>query len=103
MKKSDKKYLNAITELGCIACRLEGRGGVKPEIHHPREGTGLALKAPHKMAIALCHKHHRGTDHPRVSSIHLAPNQFKSQYGTEAELWQITQDLLNKKPVEDEF
>ena len=102
MNQEDQAYLDAITELGCIACRLDGKGKVPAEVHHPRSGTGLALKAPHKDAVPLCPSHHRGTEHPRVSSIHLAPNHFKSHYGTERELWEMTQQLLKPSQCSDE-
>lgn len=94
--KQEKAYHDQLRELGCIVCRMEARGGVAPEIHHPRHGTGLALKAPHMKAIGLCPAHHRGTKHPEVLSIHLSPSAFVKQYGSEDFLWSVTQELLNE-------
>lgn len=103
MTKDEKNYLDAITELGCIACRLDGRGKVPAEVHHPRSGTGLSLRAPHKDALPLCEKHHRGTDHPNTASIHLSPMKFISQYGTEKDLWERTQQLLKPTFTDEDF
>ena len=94
MTKEESAYHDALRELGCIACRIDGRGGVSAEIHHQRTGAGAGQKSPHLKAIPLCEAHHRGTKHPIVPSIHLAPNKFISEYGTEVELREMTQRLL---------
>jgi hypothetical protein len=101
VKRDEAEYLTAITNLGCIACRKEGRGSVPAEVHHPRHGTGLALKAPHKKSVPLCPAHHRGTDHPNTASIHLSPKVFVAKYGSEISLWHEVQGLLNQSISED--
>jgi|SRR5215510_11223248 len=94
MRQCDKDYLNRLSELGCIACLIDGIAGTPCEIHHPRAGTGMGKKAPHHDAIPLCPAHHRGTDHPRTPSIHLAKKAFIARYGTEAELLRRIRELL---------
>lgn len=96
MKQSDQQHLNRLSEIGCIACRLQGNPGTPAEIHHPRAGTGAGRKAPHNQAIPLCPAHHRGTDHPITPSIHLDKDRFIAMFGTEAELLEATQAVLAK-------
>lgn len=98
MKKSDQMYLNSISAIGFIACRLQGTPGTPAEMHHPRTGeeSGAGLKAPHSQAIPLCPAHHRGTDHPRTPSIHLNKDRFIAMFGTEAELLEATRAVLAK-------
>ena len=62
--------------------------------HHPRAGTGIGRKASHFDAIGLCPAHHRGTDHPRTPSIHLAKREFINRFGTEAELLELVRRRL---------
>ena len=102
MTSEESAYHDALRELGCIACRIDGRGGAPAEIHHQRTGAGAGQKSPHLKAIPLCAAHHRGTRHPIVPSIHLAPNKFISEYGTEAELHNYTRQALAKKVFKGE-
>lgn len=90
MTKDDKQYLNDISSLGCVACRIAGYGPTPAEIHHPREGQGMSQRAEHKSGIPLCPAHHRGTQHPAVPSIHLDKLMFVGMFGTEAELVEQT-------------
>lgn len=90
MTKDDKQYLNDISSLGCVACRIAGYGPTPAEIHHPREGQGMSQRAKHKSGIPLCPAHHRGTQHPAVPSIHLDKLRFVGMFGTEAELVEQT-------------
>jgi hypothetical protein len=101
MKKSDKEYHDKLRDLGCIACWLDGRPKVPTEIHHPRYGAGMGQKMPHIMAIPLCHKHHRGTDHPKTSSVHLSPLAFTEKYGAELELWKKVQKMIEPSQFTD--
>ena len=83
-----------MAELGCIACYLQGTPGTPAEIHHPRAGTGAGRKASHFDALPLCPPHHRGTDHPRTPSIHLAKRAFIDRFGTEYELLELVRRRL---------
>lgn len=96
MKAADKRHLNRLSAIGCIACRLDGYPQTLAEIHHPRAGYGMGQRAPHDSAIGLCPAHHRGVNHPAVPSIHLDKNNFIDQYGTEAELLEATKQVLAK-------
>lgn len=75
-----------VAALGCIACLIDGNPGTPPELHHPRSSAGMGQKAPDTDVLPLCHRHHRGTDHPRTPSIHLDRLAFIERYGSETEL-----------------
>lgn len=92
--KSDNAWMQAITELGCIACYVQETPGTPGEVHHIREGQGRGQRADHKESICLCPAHHRGTDHPRTASIHADKLNFIEQFGTERELLELTKGLV---------
>ena len=84
--KARSAYFARVAALGCIACLMDGNPGTPPELHHPRANAGMGQKAPDRDVLPLCHRHHRGTDHPRTPSIHLDRLRFIMEYGTESEL-----------------
>jgi hypothetical protein len=50
--------------------------------------------------IPLCPMHHRGTVHPAIPSIHLAKRAFIKRFGTEEELLQLVQQLIDGSAAE---
>jgi len=92
--KSDNEWMRRITEMGCIACMVQGTPGTMAEVHHIREGQGRGQRSNHQQSLALCPAHHRGTDHPRTASIHMAKLAFIDQFGTEQELLELTRREL---------
>ncbi len=86
MNKAEAAHLSKLSAFGCIACYLDGNPGTLAEMHHIREGKGMAQRASHFECIPLCPAHHRGTMHPVVPSVHLSPAAFKAEYGTEYDL-----------------
>ena len=93
MKAAERRHYAKLVVLGCIVCRSLGFDTI-PEIHHPRAGTGMGLKAKWETAIPLCTDHHRVMDHPRTPSIHLDKLKFIEAFGTEAELLARVQALI---------
>jgi len=93
MTKDEKKHLDLLSQLGCIVCARLGYGETPAEIHHPRKGTGLALRASHFDAIPLCPKHHRGQ-----SGVHgMGTKGFAKHYGfDESDLLETTKLLLEE-------
>jgi len=98
--KEESMHMESTARLGCIACRLEGRGCVPAEIHHIKNGT-MGKRSSHFSILPLCPSHHRGTDHPNTASIHLSPKVFVAKYGSEISLWHEVQGLLNQSISED--
>ena len=93
MTKDEKKHLDLLSQLGCIVCARLGYRGTPAEIHHPRKGTGLALRASHYDAIPLCPEHHRGQ-----SGVHgMGTKRFAYHYGfDESDLLEDTKILLQE-------
>jgi len=93
MTKDEKKHLDLLSQLGCIVCARLGYGATPAEIHHPRKGTGLALRASHYDAIPLCLEHHRGQ-----SGVHgMGTKGFAKHYGfDESDLLETTKLLLEE-------
>ena len=84
--KARSAHFARVAAIGCIACLIDGNPGTPPELHHPRSSAGMGQKAPDTEVMPLCHRHHRGTDHPRTPSIHLDRLAFIARYGSETEL-----------------
>jgi len=75
----------AISDLGCIVCRNQGRGYVPAAVHHLLSG---GVRIGHLHTIPLCDPgHHQNA--PRASgewSRHPDKSRFEAAYGTEEEL-----------------
>ena len=95
--KATKAHMSRVAELGCIACLIAGTPGTPPELHHPRTNAGAGQKSPDRDVIPLCHAHHRGTQHPRVPSIHLDRLKFIEAFGSEAELLAMVREQLAER------
>jgi hypothetical protein len=55
MKNADKEYMGRVAQLECVNC------GAQPvEVHHVREGQGMAQRASNYLTIPLCPSCHRG-------------------------------------------
>lgn len=94
MTKAEKEHLSKVAALGCIACYVQDTPGTPCEIHHMRAGAGMGLRSSHYEAIGLCAAHHRGTAGLSVPSIHGSKNAFIEQFGTEAELLELTRSMI---------
>jgi hypothetical protein len=91
--KERKKRFSDLSELGCIACHIEGYKSTPPEIHHIRAGQGMSQRAPDDQTIPLCPTHHRyGGVFP---GLHSDPKQFCVRYGTERELLERVNNEIN--------
>lgn len=84
MTKDEKRWLDAITQLGCIVCIIEGIEGTPAEPHHRLSG---GRRMGHRYSIPLCPPHHRsGRNDARVVSRDQCQRRFEARYGTEAAL-----------------
>lgn len=91
--KAEKQHLNKVASLGCIVCMNNGFPGSQAEIHHIREGVGMAQRSSSKEVIPLCLIHHRSAGGGEVG-FHHSPGEFVDRYGTERELLaQVTKEL----------
>ena len=78
---AEKKWMEAVSNYGCIACHQDGLN-VPAEIHHIRKHTGMGLRPSHTNILPLCSVHHR----TGKISVHLGKSAFEKKYGTEEQL-----------------
>ena len=87
----EKRHMNAVTELGCIACKLDGIH-TPCEIHHL---DGKTKPGAHMKTVGLCFCHHRaGNDCAEYTSRHPYKSRFEERYDTEENLLDWTNRLL---------
>lgn len=54
--KREKAHMDRVAGLGCILCRLLGQEQEsKTDLHHIREGQGMAQRASNWLVVPLCH------------------------------------------------
>lgn len=98
--KANLQRFALFQEIGCICCRLDGRGREPADVHHLVEG---GKRLGHNFTIPLCVWHHRGQienmnarDATEIYGPSLANGSkpFVAKYGTEKELLEITNMAL---------
>ena len=73
---ADRAHMGRVAALGCMLCRELGHGQTPAELHHIREGAGMAQRASNYLVVPLCHEHHRG-----ASGLHgLGTRGFERRY-----------------------
>lgn len=88
---AEKRHMGRVAALGCILCRYLGYGHSPAEIHHLREGQGMAQRASHYLTVPLCYEHHQG-----ASGLHgLGTRGFYTRYKLdELDLLAMTYEAL---------
>lgn len=94
MKVAERRHLEALVDLGCIACLIVGIKTPNVEIHHLRSGVGVGQRSNHYRAIPLCAPHHRTGGYG--IAFHAGKKAFEAKYGTEEELLEETMKRINK-------
>lgn len=90
-KKTEKEYMSAVAELGCVVCRNLNYGPTPAVIHHIRAGQGMSQRAGNALILPLCPQHHNMGGHG--VAIHAGQKEWESLYGSEL-------DLLNQTILE---
>ena len=80
----DKRYMNRVAELPCVVC---GTHGV--QLHHVREGQGMAQRASNFLVVPLCPDCHTGPN-----GIHGDKSLMRIQKLDEMDLLAKTIDAL---------
>ena len=88
-RKTDRDRLARVAMLPCCVC-----GHWPVEVHHLRANVGTGQRAGDNETIPLCRWHHR--EGPQA--FHQGPRIFQELYGTELELLEKTNLLLEAKP-----
>lgn len=92
MTKAERAHQNRVSELGCIACRIDGIINTWVSIHHV---DGRTKKGAHMKVLGLCDRHHQ-TGGEEAPAIHPFKARFEAKYGTQAELLKMTDELLRR-------
>ena len=92
---------DAARELGCVACWMDLRGWVAPEIHHL---TDCGFTTSQDATVALCPWHHRGQCHDGWTaasmthafgpSLARGSKPFRASYGSNADLLEFQNALI---------
>jgi len=90
---AEQRWMDAITDLGCIVCAREGRGYVPACVHHLLRG---GRRIGHLHTIPLCPAHHSGgVCNDEYVSRHPFKREFERRYGTEEQLLEDTRRRVN--------
>jgi|TARA_A100001037_G_scaffold298260_1_gene321661 hypothetical protein len=89
--KQEREHLQAVVDLGCIACAKLGIYDSPAEIHHIKGKFRMGRKASHFETIPLCPAHHRNGG----TSYHVNPREFTEYFGSQEELLEEVLDWLN--------
>lgn len=103
--KAQRHRMASIKLIGCLACRIDGRGYVPCEVHHLNEGGRHGgERRGHDFTIGLCPWHHRGTCREGWTVADMTagygsswahePTRFSLSYGEDDRLLQYQNDLL---------
>lgn len=81
------------TEIGCVACMMDGRRNTHVSIHHV---DGRTKPGCHKLVLPLCAQHHQQDDTDPLHRVAVHPNKarFEKLYGTQAQLMENCAYLL---------
>jgi hypothetical protein len=83
--KAEKRYMDRVVSLPCVVC---GEHGV--QVHHVREGQGMAQRSQNWLTVALCPSCHTGS-----AGIHGNRNRMRLQKLDEIDLLAKTIEALN--------
>jgi hypothetical protein len=90
---NESKHMDNVSQLGCIVCYKRGFRFVPAEIHHTQ---GKTKAESHFKVLPLCYEHHRGGKGEEPISRHPWKRRFEKEYGTEEELLNLVEELLNE-------
>jgi len=89
----ESRHMDNVSQLGCIVCYKKGFRFVPAEIHHTE---GKTKEESHFKVLPLCYEHHRGGRGEEPISRHPWKRRFEKEYGTEEELLELVEELLNE-------
>jgi len=93
----ERRWMDAITSYGCIACRIDGRGFVPAAVHHILRG---GQRIGHLFTLPLCDPgHHQNGQMLGVVSRHPWKTRFEAIYGAELDLLAELQQALRPTPA----
>jgi hypothetical protein len=90
---AEKEFWSRLaTEVGCIACRLDGQMNPLVSIHHI---AGRTQSGAHMKVLPLCAGHHQdGTGAAGLIAVHPWKKRFEQRYGSQMDLLAQCKDML---------
>ena len=103
--KGDRERWSRFPDVGCVACRKDGRPNPNTQVHHLNLGGKAGqVRRGHRETIPLCPWHHQTIPPGHLTKAHarelLGPSlaeesrAFRARYGTDDELLRWTDELL---------
>lgn len=102
--KADKKRYDALHDLGCIACHIDGYMGVPADMHHLVDKGYRKHSGGNQSTLPLCKWHHQGEPimdftigymHAvRGPSMFHHGKEFARHYGTQRQLLAKVNELI---------
>jgi hypothetical protein len=93
----ESRWMDAVQELGCVVCLKFHQVRTPAAVHHIVEGS---RRLGHFYTIPLCDPgHHQNSPTPQKISRHPNKARFEKKYGSEYELLEYVQTILNWKPI----
>jgi hypothetical protein len=93
---AEKLYWDRLArEVGCIACRIDGRLNHHVSIHHV---DGRTKPGCHMLVLPLCGPHHQQDDTDALERVAVHPNKatFELLYGTQDRLMEMCREILGE-------
>ena len=91
----EDRWISDCIRLGCIVCRIQGRGYVPCEFHHMLSG---GIRMGHLFGFGLCSPGHHRNCPKGYGEVSRHPNkaEFERRYGTEEFLLEVTQRAVKE-------
>lgn len=90
----ERRWMDAVGQIGCIACRKLGVWQPEVSLHHI---DGRTKDGAHLLTIPLCGPHHQGGDgRGEFVSVHPWKRRFEETFGTQMDLLAECQKLVEK-------
>lgn len=89
----EARFMSAIADLGCVACRHDGWSNPDVSVHHI---DGRTKPGAHLLVLPLCAGHHQdgtGTN-PTLIAVHPYKARFEARYGDQLALLAECMDML---------
>lgn len=82
---AERKFMDAIASLGCLACRKDGVTNAFISLHHI---AGRTAPGAHFQVLPLCAEHHQHDDTDPAGRIGVHPfrARFELKYGSQLKL-----------------
>jgi hypothetical protein len=98
----EARFMSAIAELGCVACRHDGWSNPDVSVHHI---DGRTKPDAHLLVLPLCAGHHQdgtGTN-PTLIAVHPYKARFEARYGTQLALLAECVEMLRQPQRHEEL